>query len=228
MMSSTVHRQRSESEVDMASIAVLGSGRVGQALAPKLAAAGHEVTVGSRDPDASSDNFKDSAVRLASVKDAVASSDVVINATPGESSLERMKALREELTDKVLIDVSNATVRGPSGAPGGLVYPNGSLAEELHQALPETKVVKTLNSVLSPVMTNPGALSSPATVFISGDYESAKNTTRQLLNDLGWPDEQVLDLGDIQTARGTEALILLVGPFVMAKGMVPCAVTVVT
>ena len=212
----------------MASIAILGSGRVGQALAPKLAAAGHEVAVGSRDPETTADKFKESGARVVSVKDALAVSDVVINATPGETALERLKALRDQLTDKVLIDVSNATVRGPSGAPGGLVYPNGSLAEELHQALPETKVVKTLNNVLFMVMTNPGGLSSPPTAFISGDYESAKATTRQLLNDLGWPDEQVLDLGDITTARGTEALILLVGPFVMAKGMVPFAVTVVT
>jgi predicted dinucleotide-binding enzyme len=212
----------------MASIAILGSGRVGQALAPKLAAAGHEVAVGSRDPQASADKFKESGVRVVSIEDALAASEVVINATPGESALERLKALREQLTDKVLIDVTNATVRGPSGAPGGLVYPNGSLAEELHQALPETKVVKTLNNVLFMVMTNPGALSSPPTAFISGDYESAKVTTRQLLNDLGWPDEQVVDLGDIRTARGTEALILLVGPFVMAKGMMPFAVTVVT
>ena len=56
----------------MASIAVLGSGRVGQALAPKLAAAGHEVVVGSRDPEASADKFKESGVRVASVKDAIA------------------------------------------------------------------------------------------------------------------------------------------------------------
>lgn len=212
----------------MASIAILGSGRVGQALAPKLAAAGHEVVVGSRDPEASADKFKESGVRVVSVADALATSEVVINATPGETALERLKALREQLTDKVLIDVSNATVRGPTGAPGGLVYPNGSLAEELHQALPETKVVKTLNNMLFMVMTDPGALSSPATAFISGDYESAKTTTRQLLNDLGWPDEQILDLGDITTARGTEALILLVVPFMMAKGMVPFAVSVVT
>jgi predicted dinucleotide-binding enzyme len=212
----------------MASIAVLGSGKVGQALALKLASAGHEVAVGSRDPAASADKFNESGVRCISVEDALAASEIVINATPGDTSVERLKAVRELLTDKILIDVSNATVRGPTGAPGGLVYPNGSLAEELHQALPETKVVKTLNHMLFMVMTDPGALSSPATAFISGDYESAKITTRELLHDLGWPDEQILDLGDITTARGTEALILLVVPFVMAKGMVPFAVSVVT
>jgi 8-hydroxy-5-deazaflavin:NADPH oxidoreductase len=231
MANSTIRLSRKQnggSDVDMASIAVLGSGRVGSSLAPKLAAAGHDVVVGSRDPDASADKFKESGVRVATIKDALAASEVVINATPGDTALERFKALRDELAEKVLIDVSNATIRGPSGAPGGLVYPNGSLAEELHQALPETKVVKTLNHVVFMVMTNPGTLSLPATAFISGDYESAKETTRQLLNDLGWPDEQVMDLGDISTARGTEALILLVGPFMMAKGMVPCAVTMVT
>ncbi|XYH93322.1 hypothetical protein ACMHYB_36440 [Sorangium sp. So ce1128] len=42
-----------------------------------------------------------------------------------------------------MIDVSNATLRDQNGLPGSLLYPSGSVAERLQDALPETAVVKT-------------------------------------------------------------------------------------
>jgi predicted dinucleotide-binding enzyme len=42
-------------------------------------------------------------------------------------------------------------------------------------------------------------------VFVSGDDEEAKAQVTELLRSLGWTD--ILDLGDISTARGTEMLL---------------------
>lgn len=125
----------------MTTIAVLGNGRVGGNLATALIRAGHKVTVADRSPG--------------SAADAARTAQIVINATPGAGSLERLVALREELRDKILVDVSNATVDGPDGLPADLIYPGSSLAEQLQEALPETRVVKTLNTMLFPVMTAP-------------------------------------------------------------------------
>lgn len=130
----------------MTTIAVLGNGRVGGNLAAALARAGHEVTVADRTPGAAAD-----AARTARI---------IINATPGAGSLDRLAALREELRDKILVDVSNATTDGPDGLPADLIYPGSSLAEQLQEALPETRVVKTLNTMLFPVMTSPATLPS--------------------------------------------------------------------
>ena len=105
----------------MTTIAVLGNGRVGGNLAPALTRAGHEVTVADRAPGAAA------AARTA---------QIVINATPGAGSLDRLVALREELRNKILVDVSNATVDGPDGLPAHLIYPGSSLAEQLQEALP--------------------------------------------------------------------------------------------
>lgn len=210
----------------MTNIAILGSGRVGSTLAAKLAEAGHPVTIGTRDVAAASAAWAGKPVTVADPADAVAAASVIINATPGDGSLERLSALRDALAGKTLIDVSNATERGADGMPGGLVYPNGSLAENLQAALPDTKVVKTLNTMLFTVMADPHSLKEAPTAFLSGDDDGAKTEVARLLGDLGWPREWIEDLGDVTTARGTEAFMLLVPAIMRRRGMVPFALTV--
>ncbi|MFH8224306.1 NADPH-dependent F420 reductase [Streptomyces sp. NPDC018057] len=196
----------------MTTIAVLGNGRVGGNLAAALTRAGHEVTAVDRTPGAAA-----AAARAARI---------VINATPGAGSLERLTALREELRGKILIDVSNATTDGPDGLPADLIHPGSSLAEQLQEALPETRVVKTLNTMLFPVMTAPAALAQAPDAFLSGDDPQAKRTVRELLMDLGWREEWITDLGGITTARATEAAILFVPHVIRANGFTPFAVSI--
>ena len=196
----------------MTTIAVLGNGRVGGNLATALTRAGHEVTVADRTPGAASD--------------AASTARIVINATPGDGSLDRLAALREELRDKILVDVSNATLDGPDGLPADLIYPGSSLAEQLQEALPETRVVKTLNTMLFPVMTAPATLTQTPTAFLSGEDPLAKQTVRELLIDLGWHKEWITDLGGIQTARATEAAVLFVPHVMKARGFAPFAISI--
>ncbi|MFB6805132.1 NADPH-dependent F420 reductase [Streptomyces sp. NPDC056387] len=196
----------------MTTVAVLGNGRVGGSLAAALTRAGHEVTGVDSTPGAATD-----AARTARI---------IINATPGAGSLDRLVALREELRGKILVDVSNATVDGPDGLPAHLIYPGSSLAEQLQEALPETRVVKTLNTMLYPVMTAPATLSQAPTVFLSGEDPQAKQTVRELLGDLGWRTEWMSDLGGIRTARATEAAILFVPHVIRSGGFAPFAISI--
>ncbi|TGZ14557.1 hypothetical protein DV517_60400 [Streptomyces sp. S816] len=196
----------------MTTITVLGNGRVGGNLATALTRAGHEVRVADRTPGAAAD-----ASRTA---------QIVINATPGAGSLDRLAALREELRGKILIDVSNATVDGPDGLPVALIYPGSSLAEQLQEALPETRVVKTLNTMLFPVMTAPATLTQAPEAFLSGEDPQAKQTVRELLTTLGWRKEWITDLGGIHTARATEAAILFVPHIIRSNGLAPFAITI--
>lgn len=208
----------------MSVIAVLGAGRVASGLALKLASAGHELIIGHR--GSATPRWITESIHHRSIADAARDADIIINATPGESSLERLSALRTELAGKILIDVSNAVERGTANMPGTLTYPNSSLAEKLQDALPHTRVIKTLNTMLFTVMTSPDSLRIPATVFLSGNDDAAKATVRQLLGDLGWSDNVILDLGNIHTARGPEAMILFVPDLIRARGLKPFAITV--
>ncbi|XXT20973.1 NAD(P)-binding domain-containing protein [Sorangium sp. So ce429] len=209
----------------MENIGILGSGRVATVLANKLAGAGHAVVIGTRHPAQAAAKWSGAQVELRDQAETARRAAIVINATPGETSVERLGALREELKGKILIDVSNATLRGQDGLPAGQLYPGGSVAERLQEALPETAVVKTLNTMLFTVMADPRSLRIPPTAFLSGNDESAKAVVARLLGDLGWPADWIEDLGDVTTARGTEALITLV-PFVLRKrGLAPFALT---
>ncbi|WP_412543612.1 NAD(P)-binding domain-containing protein [Longispora sp. K20-0274] len=202
----------------MTSIAILGSGRVGRVLGTGLAAAGHTVTIGASDPTREAVAWADTPVRVGTRAGAADAAEVVVNATPGEVSVAVLGGLARYLEGKVVIDVANATGHGPDGMPGALRYPGGSLGEELQRALPASRVVKTLNTMVYTVMAAPGSLATPGTVFLSGDDPDAKATTAGLLGDLGWRPEQVLDLGGIGTARAPEAFALLVGPLFRALG----------
>lgn len=211
----------------MSTIGILGAGRVGTTLARALAAAGHHVTLGRRHDgdEKGTPPAEGSSIRYADHSATARTADVVINATPGDSTLDRLTALRAELAGKILIDVSNATHDDTDGLPGALCYPGSSLAEQLQAALPDTHVVKTLNTMLFMVMTAPESLTTPPTAYLSGNDERAKKTVTGLLADLGWQPHWIEDLGDVTTARATEAMILVVPHILRRNGFTPFAVS---
>lgn len=208
----------------MTNIGILGAGRVGTNLASKLSAAGHHVTLGVRSPEDTAARVAP-GIHAADQRTTAHTTDIVINATPGDSSLDRLTDLRTELSGKILIDVSNAARDADDGLPGDLCYPGSSLAEKLQAALPGTHVVKTLNTMLFMVMTAPETLATPPTVYVSGDDEDAKRTVTGLLGDLGWQPAWIENLGDISTARATEAMILVVPHILRRDGFQPFAVS---
>ncbi len=182
-------------------IAVIGSGRLGGALAQGWARAGHAVIVGSRHPEGRSID----GVPVAAIAAATEGAEVVVNATPGAESLALLTAEPAGFLDgRVLLDVSNA-----DDGTGRLAYPHDSLAERLQAAFPAARVVKSLNTFNRTVMVDPGILPERTTVFVSGDDADAKALVSSLLEDLGWLRADILDLGGLPTARATEHMIAL-------------------
>ena len=112
------------------------------------------------------------------------------------------------MNGKALIDVANA-LDFSMGMPPRLAIKEGdSLGAQIQRAFPDVKVVKTLNTMNCYVMVNPQmAGGGDHTVFMSGNDSDAKAQVRALLASFGWTD--ILDLGDISTARGVELLLPL-------------------
>lgn len=203
-------------------IAVLGTGMVGQALAGRLAELGHAVTVGTRDvavtmartePDGMGNPpypvwaREHPEVRLAPFNEAAAGVDLVVNATSGAKSIAALEAAgKENLAGKVLLDIANPLDFTNGFPPSLFVKDTDSLAEQIQRAFPETKVVKGLNTLNAVLMTNPRLVAEgDHSVFVSGDDAGAKKTVSELLADFGHRD--VIDLGDLSSARGTEMLL---------------------
>ncbi|MFF3751912.1 NADPH-dependent F420 reductase [Streptomyces sp. NPDC002018] len=210
----------------MTTIGVLGSGNVARTLAGALHHAGHEVLVGSRNPQKTSAGWDGSGIRVTGLRDAAGSAEVVINATPGSASLEVLTGLASRLTGKILVDIANAAESGSDGFASVPLYPGSSLAEEIQRALPDVRVVKTLNTMHDSLMADPSQLTVAPSVFVSGNDADAKRAVGALLAGLGWPPEWIIDLGDVTTARVPEAFVLMVGSLVRALGPIPFGMAV--
>lgn len=206
----------------MAEIAVLGAGGVARALAGGWSAAGHAVVVGARNPA----RWEVEGVPATGLAQAAARGDVVVNALPGDVAVQVLGGLADALAGKVVVDVANAVVPDAQGFAAALLYPDTSLAEEIQRVLPESRVVKTLNTAHVSVMADPGSLTAAPDAFVCGDDEAARKTVSALLHDLGWPADRVLDLGVLTAARPLEAFMLLVGGLVRGLGPVPFALSV--
>lgn len=87
--------------------------------------------------------------------------------------------LEDAVVNKILLDVSNAVT-----PKFELVYRNSSIAAKLQEALPDAKVVKSLNTTNTSVMTAPNSLAAKTTIFLSGNDNTAKATVSNLLADL--------------------------------------------
>lgn len=210
----------------MANIAILGSGRVASVLAQGLCAAKHKIQIGRHTDDTTRPEWATNDIEVTTTRAAILSADVVFNATPGETSVAFLTEHKDAMKGKILVDVSNGVRRNEKGMPCGLAYPESSVAEQLQLALPETSVVKTLNTMLFVIMAKPAMLGTPASVFLSGDNVAAKATTRAILRDLGWPEAAIEDLGGIATARGPESFMHFVPPLMTRDGMVPFALAI--
>jgi predicted dinucleotide-binding enzyme len=188
-------------------IGVLGTGVVGTTIAGKLRELGHDVLIGSR-------SAGDDAVPFA---DAATHGELVFNCTNGAASLDALNAAGvENLSGKVLVDVSNALdfSQGPPPIVG--VSIDDSLGERIQRAFPEARVVKALNTMNTNVMVDPSVVAGEHDVFVCGNDEDAKAQVAELLESFGWPADRILDLGDITAARGQELYVAfwvrLMGP----------------
>ncbi len=200
-------------------VAVLGTGMVGRAIAARLDELGHSVAVGTRDPQvtlARTDGGGGASyaawakehpgVRLATFAYAAAGAEVVVNATGGAASLDVLgQAGAENLAGKVLLDIANPLDFSQGIPPTLFVKDTDSLGEQIQRAFPDARVVKSLNTLNADLMVHPDTLPEGTSVFVSGDDADAKATVTGLLEQFGHTD--VIDLGDITTARGAEMIL---------------------
>jgi 8-hydroxy-5-deazaflavin:NADPH oxidoreductase len=207
-------------------IGILGTGTVGQTLASKLAELGHEVVIGTRNVEEklSSDSkdmygnppFKEwhkehADIKLVNFIEAAQFGEVIINATKGGASIDILKdAGGNALNNKIVIDIANP-LDSSKGMPPSLLPEmsnTSSLGEQIQEKFPNAKVVKTLNTMWAGIMVNPGMVNNGNhTNFICGNDQEAKQKVRSLLTEMGWKDENILDLGDITSSRGVESYL---------------------
>jgi predicted dinucleotide-binding enzyme len=193
-------------------IGILGTGVVGATIGSRLIGLGHEVMMGSRTATNEKATQWASAAggnaRHGTFADAADFGEIVFNCTSGIGSLEALALAGEaSMAGKILIDVSNPLDFSEGFPPSLTVSNRDSLGERIQAALPQTKVVKALNTMTAAVMVDPSIVPGDHNVFICGNDAGAKERVRALLGEFGWKSASFIDLGDITNARGPEMML---------------------
>ncbi len=202
-------------------IGILGTGMVGRALAGRLVELDHAVMVGARSK--ASESLAKLAeldgVETGSFADAAAFGEILVNATGGIHSIDAIASCEpSDLAGKILLDVANMLELQPTGPPVSLASVDNCLAVQIQKTFPDAKVVKSLNTMNCNVMVDPSLVGGDHVVFVSGDDSAAKGAVVGLLHGFGWRDEQIIDLGGIETAAGPEMIMPLWLSVMFARG----------
>lgn len=188
------------------SIAVLGAGNVGSALARLWAAAGHDVAFGLPDPQSEKSRAAVSKlggkVRAATNSDASAQAQIVALCVPWPVAQE---AIREcgNLGGKILIDCVNPLKPDLQGLTVGTTT---SASEQVASWASGAKVVKAFNTIGAPNFGNAQFGAQRADGFYCGDHADAKNTVHELIDAAGLDP---VDVGPLRNARWLEAIAML-------------------
>ena len=204
-------------------IGILGTGVVGQTIAEKLVQLGHQVMIGTRDKQATlsktgKDNFgrppfsqwlkNNSKVQFGTYSEVASFGEFLVNATSGNSSIEALKLAGENnLASKILLDISNPLDFSKGMPPTLSICNTDSLGEQIQRTFPKLKVVKSLNTLNAYLMVNPSILPEATNIFLNGNDSGAKFEVKTLLTSFGWFEKDIIDMGDISTARGTEQIL---------------------
>jgi NADPH-dependent F420 reductase len=189
-------------------IAVLGgTGAEGGGLAFRWAAAGHQVTIGSRDAakaTAAADEINASTgksnARGASNEDAVKGAEVVVLSVPYAAQMQTALSVKDALAGKILIDVT-APLKPPK--VGTVQLPEGgSCVAALQAALPEVKLVSAFQNVGAHHLREAGH-AIDCDVLVCGDDKAARETAISLVEAAGM---RGIHAGPLANSAASEAL----------------------
>ena len=177
-------------------IAIIGAGNVGRALATSARRAGYDVIVSSSDPeDAQAVATATGATVAANNREAAAAAGIIVLAVPYPALATIAAELAETLTGKVVVDVTNRPIQsGPA------------IAEDLQAQLPEAHIVKAFNTAFASRQADPVVDGVPADAFVAGDDAEAKAAVLTLAEAIGF---RPIDAGGLDVAGTLEGMAWL-------------------
>ncbi len=186
-----------------------GTGPAGRGLAVRLAAAGDQVVIGSRDADRAdaiaqglTAAWPDHALAVSgSSNEETAAADLVVVATPWDSAIATVKPLASALDGKVVVSMANALAKQGREFLA-LVPPRGSVAAAVQAALPGSLVSASFHHLPASEMEK---LTTPlvADVMVCSDHPEATEATVALVDRI--EGLRGVDAGSLAQAAPIEA-----------------------
>jgi predicted dinucleotide-binding enzyme len=169
-------------------IAIIGTGNVGTALGSNWKKSKHEIIYGSRSPQDEKHIELEKFAQVLTLSQAAMLGDVIVLATPWQSTEEAINEMGSTLDAKIVIDATNPLKPDLSGL---LLYGDNSGGEQVAKWASKAKVVKALNSAFAKVMEHPEINGVKSMMLIAGDDVPALNTVAELVDDLGFQSQKM-------------------------------------
>jgi NADPH-dependent F420 reductase len=191
----------------MTTVGILGgTGPAGSGVAIRLASAGYDVVLGSRDAGRAVKSAEGLTVRgtgtlSGAANEEAAGCDLVVVATPWDSAVATVKALRTPLANKTVISMVNALVReGRELVP--LYPPRGSMAAQLAFALPQSTIVGAFHHLPADQMLDlDSGLDGDVVIF--SDDDGARQRVAKMVDEM--PGLRAVVAGSMSLASAVEA-----------------------
>jgi len=184
-----------------------GTGHQGRGLARRLAMAGHQVIIGSRDAAraAAAAATAGSAPQVTGVsnEDAARAADIVIAAVPFEGHAALLAQLASALEGKILIDCVNPMAFDQRGAYP-IPVPEGSAAQQAAAVLPGSRVVGAFHHVSATLLLDPQVAELDLDVLVLGDDREATDLVQALASRI--PGMRGVYAGRLRNCGQVEAL----------------------
>jgi NADPH-dependent F420 reductase len=186
-----------------------GTGPLGRGLGLRLADAGAQVVIGSRDEARAAhvvadmpDHWADRTLDLKGAGNgAAAACETVVVATPWDAAVSTVKPLAPALHGKVVVSVANALVK-VGREMHALVPARGSMAAELQAALPGSFVAAAGHHLPASELENLGNRLN-YDVLVCADHEAATKSAMGLVASID--GLRPLDAGSLASAAAVEA-----------------------
>lgn len=190
-------------------VGILGSGDVAKSIGRGFLSEGHEVKLGSREPEKLAAWVRESGRGASSgtVSETAKFGEIVVLAVHGTKAVEAIRSAGlDHFAGKIVIDTTNPL----DMAGGGSLKLVGSLGssggELIQQALPGASVVKAFNTVGHIHFYKPAFAGGPPDMFICGDDPKAKEQVGQWCRSFGW---NPIDVGGISSSHYLEAAAMV-------------------
>lgn len=194
------------------SIAVLGgTGQQGGGIARRLARAGYDVVVGSRDPVRAASAIAEwpgaPSIASADYGGAISNADIVVLAVPFEAVDALLEAHQPRFTNQSLVVDVTVPLRFEGGTVALIDLPERSAAEHIKARLPgHVRLAATFKTVPAHLLTD-SERALDCDEFVCGDSPEARTQAAELVQAL--EGLRAVDVGPLARAGSIEHLTLL-------------------
>ncbi|MBV8465573.1 MAG: NAD(P)-binding domain-containing protein [Burkholderiales bacterium] len=190
-------------------VAVLGNGTVGIALAKGFAKIGYDIVFGTRDVAGEKTRKAVESVpgaRAASYAEAAKQATIAVTALPWDGAAKALALLDPaDLNGKLVIDPINP-IDFSTGSPRLAIGHTDSAGELVQRLLPGARVVKAFNIITAAHMVHPKLPDGTPDMLIAGNDDAAKAEVADILRQFGW--RTPIDMGDITASRLLEPVAM--------------------